>query len=71
MSEEDHVLFEIEDGVGVVTLNRPDRMNAVHWDMAEQLVSLAGRRIDLRRLPEGRVGELDAVADVGAVGDYQ
>ncbi len=40
MSEEEHVLFEIDDGVGVVTLNRPDRMNAVHWDMAEQLVNL-------------------------------
>ncbi len=42
MSEEEHVLFEIDEGVGVVTLNRPDRMNAVHWDMAQQLVDLFG-----------------------------
>jgi len=23
---EDHYLFEIQDGVGVITLNRPDRL---------------------------------------------
>lgn len=37
----DHpVLFAVEDGVGVVTLNRPDRLNAVNWPMAVELVTL-------------------------------
>ena len=38
-SEETH-LFRIEDGVGVVTLNRPEKLNAVTWDMAAGLVEL-------------------------------
>jgi 2-(1,2-epoxy-1,2-dihydrophenyl)acetyl-CoA isomerase len=33
-------LFEVEDGVGIVTINRPDRLNAVNWDMATDLVEL-------------------------------
>jgi len=37
---DDHVLFRIEDGVGVVTFNRPERLNAVNWDMATHLVEL-------------------------------
>ena len=40
MASENHVLFEVEDGVGVVTMNRPDRMNAVNWDLASDLVKL-------------------------------
>ncbi len=36
----DHVRFELDEGVGIVTLNRPDRLNAVHWDMAVDLVQL-------------------------------
>ena len=37
----DHpVLFAVEDGVGVVTLNRPERLNAVNWPMAAELVTL-------------------------------
>ncbi|MCC6765058.1 MAG: enoyl-CoA hydratase/isomerase family protein [Deltaproteobacteria bacterium] len=34
------VLFAVEHGVGVVTLNRPERMNAVNWPMAAELVTL-------------------------------
>jgi 2-(1,2-epoxy-1,2-dihydrophenyl)acetyl-CoA isomerase len=37
---EDHLLFEIKDGVGVITLNRPKRMNAMNWDLATDLVKL-------------------------------
>jgi 2-(1,2-epoxy-1,2-dihydrophenyl)acetyl-CoA isomerase len=34
------VLFRVEDGVGVITLNRPERLNAVTWDVARELVEL-------------------------------
>lgn len=37
---ENHVLFEVDAGVGVVTMNRPPRMNAVNWNMATDLVAL-------------------------------
>ena len=37
---EDIVKFEIDQGVGVVTLNRPERMNAINWEMAVQLINL-------------------------------
>ena len=40
MGSEDHILFSIEDGVGVVTLNRPDRLNAINWDLGRDLVKL-------------------------------
>ena len=40
MASEEHMQFRVEDGVGVVTLNRPERLNAVTWDMATDLVDL-------------------------------
>jgi 2-(1,2-epoxy-1,2-dihydrophenyl)acetyl-CoA isomerase len=40
MTSEDHYLFEVEDGVGIVTFNRPDRLNAVNWELASDLVEL-------------------------------
>jgi enoyl-CoA hydratase/carnithine racemase len=40
MSQKDHYLFEVVDNVGVVTFNRPDRLNAVNWELATDLVEL-------------------------------
>jgi 2-(1,2-epoxy-1,2-dihydrophenyl)acetyl-CoA isomerase len=37
---EDIVLFREDEGVGVVTLNRPERLNAISWEMAVKLVDL-------------------------------
>lgn len=33
-------LFQIDEGVGVVTLNQPKRLNAMTWDLATELVAL-------------------------------
>jgi 2-(1,2-epoxy-1,2-dihydrophenyl)acetyl-CoA isomerase len=33
-------LFSVDEGVGVVTLNRPKRLNAMTWDLAIELVEL-------------------------------
>jgi len=52
MASEDHLLFTVEDGVGIVTFNRPARMNAVNWDLATDAVQLLR---DLRRRDEVRV----------------
>jgi 2-(1,2-epoxy-1,2-dihydrophenyl)acetyl-CoA isomerase len=40
MASEQEFLFQVEEGVGVVTLNRPDRLNAVTWELASGLVDL-------------------------------
>ena len=47
-----HVRFNLEGGVGVVTLNRPERLNAITWEMASDLVELFR---DLRHRDEVRV----------------
>jgi 2-(1,2-epoxy-1,2-dihydrophenyl)acetyl-CoA isomerase len=52
MTTEEHILFEVRDGVGVVTLNRPKRLNAVNWQLAGDLVQLFR---DLRFRDEVRV----------------
>jgi 2-(1,2-epoxy-1,2-dihydrophenyl)acetyl-CoA isomerase len=48
----DYVLLRIEDGVGVLTLNRPDKLNAVSWERAEEL---ARTFVELRENDEARV----------------
>jgi 2-(1,2-epoxy-1,2-dihydrophenyl)acetyl-CoA isomerase len=40
MASEESVLFRVEDGVGIITLNRPERLNAINWDVAKRLVTL-------------------------------
>ncbi len=52
MAEKDHYLFEVKDNIGIVTFNRPDRLNAVNWDLASDLVQLFR---DLRFRDEVRV----------------
>jgi 2-(1,2-epoxy-1,2-dihydrophenyl)acetyl-CoA isomerase len=52
MSAADHVLFREEEGVGIVTINRPDRLNAVTWELASDLVE---RFRELRNRDEIRV----------------
>ena len=47
----DH-LFDVDDGVGIITLNRPERLNAITWDLARDLVDLLR---DLRQRDEVRV----------------
>jgi 2-(1,2-epoxy-1,2-dihydrophenyl)acetyl-CoA isomerase len=40
MSIGEHVQLEVDDGVAIVTLNRPERRNAITWDMASDCVAL-------------------------------
>src|SRR3990172_11136483 len=40
MASPEEVLFQVDEGVGVVTLNRPERLNAIHRGMAAGLVEL-------------------------------
>jgi 2-(1,2-epoxy-1,2-dihydrophenyl)acetyl-CoA isomerase len=51
MASDQYVLFEEQDGVGIVTLNRPERLNAINWEMATELIDLFR---DLRQRDEVR-----------------
>lgn len=52
MSAEGEYLFEVDEGVGVVTLNRPERLNSITWDLSQALVDLFR---ELRQRDEVRV----------------
>jgi 2-(1,2-epoxy-1,2-dihydrophenyl)acetyl-CoA isomerase len=36
----DEYIFEVEEGVGTITLNRPERLNSITWDLSQALVDL-------------------------------
>lgn len=48
----DEYHFEVDEGVGVITLNRPERLNSITWDLSEALVDLLR---GLRQRDEARV----------------
>lgn len=66
-----HVGFDVRDGVGVLELRRPDKRNAVSWDMWEATLAYldsATGRTDLRVLVvQGSGGVFCAGADLTAV----
>lgn len=39
----DHLLYSVEDGIATITLNRPDRMNAVTYPMLVDLLAIFDR----------------------------
>lgn len=53
MASDQLVLLDIDEGVGIITLNRPDRLNAVNWDMATRIIDIlkeVRRRDEVRAL---------------------
>jgi len=60
MTSDQYVLFEVQDGVGIVTLNRPERLNAINWEMATELIDLFR---DLRLRDEVRTVVLTGAGD--------
>lgn len=73
MSSAEHILHEVRDGVAVVTLNRPERLNSVHRVMAARLVALFGEyraRDDVRAIVMTGAGRnFCAGADLSMVED--
>ena len=46
MSVQDWFTYEIDEKVGIITLNRPERMNAINWDLSG---AIADKLRDLRK----------------------
>ncbi|MDP2483174.1 MAG: enoyl-CoA hydratase [Candidatus Palauibacterales bacterium] len=73
MTTEPHVLIDVTDSVGTVTLNRPDRLNAFFGSMrdeiAEALEELAGRPDVRVVVVTGRGRAFCAGADVSYMAD--
>lgn len=69
MSGEPHVLIDVAEGIGTVTLNRPDRLNAFFGTMREEIADALeemARRDDVRVVVvTGRGRAFCAGADVG------
>jgi len=51
MSDQPHTLFEIKDSIGILTLNRPERLNAVSNQMLGEIRDV----LDIVEDPEGGV----------------
>src|ERR1700691_3031797 len=49
----EHILVEIEDGVGILTLNRPDKLNAMNRRLSQEL--------------RDAVAAMDADDDIGCI----
>jgi 2-(1,2-epoxy-1,2-dihydrophenyl)acetyl-CoA isomerase len=52
MEVQEQFTFEINEGIGTLTIDRPDRMNAVNWELCEAMAALLR---DLRTKDEVRV----------------
>ena len=74
MSDQDTLLRRLEDGVLTLTLNRPDRLNALKWAMVDGLtrgVADAGRDPEVRVIVVTGAGRAFCSGDdiVGGMGD--
>lgn len=75
MDEHHHIGFEVADGVGVITLSRPEKLNAVTRSMSAhllELVTTVADRDDVRALVLTGAGErsFSVGSDIGEVDRY-
>ena len=52
MGVEDQFSYSMDEGVGIITLNRPERMNAVNWDLC---AAISAKLRELRTDDDARV----------------